>query len=68
MILKMVPIISREGAIRNVKVKQKISGQFKSWKVVDNFMVLRSITDTALKNDQNVLRALNIIAKLGLTD
>ena len=57
-----------ERAIRNVKVKQKISGQFKSWKGVDNFMVLRSITDTALKNEQNVLRALNIIAKLGMTD
>jgi transposase len=54
-----------ERAIRNVKVKQKISGQFKSWKGVENFMVLRSITDTALKNDQNVLRALKLIAKLG---
>jgi transposase len=57
-----------ERAIRNVKVKQKISGQFKSWKGVKNFMVLRSITDTALKNDQNVLRALNLIAKLNPTD
>ena len=54
-----------ERAIRNVKVKQKISGQFKSWKGVENFMVLRSITDTVLKNDQNVLRALNLIAKSG---
>ncbi len=54
-----------ERAIRNVKVKQKISGQFKSWKGVENFIVLRSITDTTLKNDQNVLRALNLIAKLG---
>ena len=54
-----------ERAIRNVKVKQKISGQFKSWKGVENFMVLRSITDTALKNDQKILRALNLIAKLG---
>jgi transposase len=54
-----------ERAIRNVKVKQKISGQFKSWKGVENFMVLRSITDTALKNDQNVLGALKLIAKLG---
>jgi transposase len=53
-----------ERAIRNVKVKQKISGQFKSWKGVENFMVLRSITDTTLKNNQNVLRALNLIAKL----
>ena len=57
-----------ERAIRNVKVKQKISGQFKSWKGVENFMVLRSITDTALKNNQNVLRALNLIAKFRLTD
>ena len=57
-----------ERAIRNVKVKQKISGQFKSWKGVENFMVLRSITDTVLKNDQNVLRALNLIAKLNPTD
>ena len=57
-----------ERAIRNVKVKQKVSGQFKSWKGVENFMVLRSITDTTLKNDQNVLRALNLIAKLGGSD
>jgi transposase len=57
-----------ERAIRNVKVKQKISGQFKSWKGVENFMVLRSITDTILKNDQNVLKALNLIAKLNPTD
>lgn len=57
-----------ERAIRNVKVKQKISGQFKSSKGVENFMVLRSITDTTLKNDQNVLKALNLIAKLTHTD
>jgi len=31
-------------------------------------MVLRSITDTTLKNDQNVLKALNLIAKLNPTD
>ena len=47
---------------------QKVSRQFKSWKGVDNFMILRSITDTALKNKQPVLNALNLIAKLGLTD
>ena len=57
-----------ERAIRNVKVKLKISGQFKSWKGVENFLVLRSITDTALKNKQPVLNALNIIAKLHGTD
>lgn len=57
-----------ERAIRNVKVKQKISGQFKSWKGVDNFLILRSITDTALKNKQPVLNALNLIANLAGTD
>ena len=57
-----------ERAIRNVKVKQKVSGQFKSWKGVNNFLILRSITDTALKNKQHVLNALNLIAKLNPTD
>jgi len=57
-----------ERAIRNVKVKQKVSGQFKSWKGVENFLVLRSITDTVLKNNQNVLNALNLIANFKLTD
>lgn len=57
-----------ERAIRNVKVKQKVSGQFKSWKGVENFLIHRSITDTALKNKQPVLNALNIIAKLHGTD
>lgn len=57
-----------ERAIRNVKVKQKVSGQFKSWQGVENFLILRSITDTALKNKQPVLNALNLIAKLAGTD
>ncbi len=53
-----------ERAIRNIKVKQKISGQFKSLGGAFSFAVLRSITDTAIKNGQNVLHALNCIAKL----
>jgi len=57
-----------ERAIRNVKVKQKVSGQFKSWKGVENFLILRSITDTVLKNKQHVLKALNLIANFGLSD
>ncbi len=51
-----------ERAIRNVKVKQKISGQFKIFSAAENFAILRSIIDTALKNNQNVLQALNVIA------
>jgi transposase len=51
-----------ERAIRNVKVKQKISGQFKILSAAKNFAILRSIIDTAIKNNQNVLQALNVIA------
>ena len=51
-----------ERAIRNVKVKQKISGQFKKPGAAENFAILRSIIDTATKNKQNVLQALNVIA------
>ena len=53
-----------ERAIRNVKVKQKVSGQFKSMDGARAFAVPRSITDTAIKNGQNVLQALKIIANL----
>ncbi len=51
-----------ERAIRNVKVKQKISGQFKVFNADENFAILRSIIDTAIKNGQKVLPALNVIA------
>jgi len=53
-----------ERAIRNIKVKQKISGQFKSPTGAFGFAVLRSVTDTILKNNQNVLSSLNVIANL----
>ena len=53
-----------ERAIRNIKVKQKISGQFKSPNGAFGFAVLRSVTDTILKNNQNVLGSLNVIANL----
>ena len=38
-----------ERAIRNIKVKQKISGQFKSTQGVDDFCVIRSVIDTLIK-------------------
>ena len=53
-----------ERAIRNIKVKQKVSGQFKSPDGAYAFAVLRSITDTSLKNGQEVLSALKVIANL----
>lgn len=51
-----------ERAIRNIKIKQKISGQFKALSSAENFAILRSIIDTSIKNRQNVLAALNVIA------
>ena len=54
-----------ERAIRNIKVKQKISGQFKSDEGADGFAILRSVIDTTIKSGQNVLNALSLIAKLG---
>jgi transposase len=53
-----------ERAIRNIKVKQKISGQFKSPDGAYAFSVLRSITDTCIKNGQKILPSLNMIANL----
>lgn len=55
---------SSERAIRNIKVKQKVSGQFKSPNGAFIFAVLRSVTDTTLKNKQNVIQTLNTIANL----
>ena len=45
-----------ERAIRNIKVKQKISGQFKSGQ--NNFCVLRSLIDTFIKRQINVFLSL----------
>jgi len=54
-----------ERAIRNIKVKQKISGQFKNLHTANIFAVLRSIIDTTIKNGNNVLNALKLIATFG---
>jgi len=47
-----------ERAIRNVKVKPKISGQFKVEQAAQNFAEIRSVIDTTIKNGLNVLECL----------
>ena len=51
-----------ERAIRNIKVKQKISGYFKTMRGAEIFAILRSVTDTALKKNQNIFATLQKIA------
>ena len=53
-----------ERAIRNVKVKQKISGHFKTENGAQIFAIIRSVTDTCIKNGQNILDAFKTIAEL----
>ncbi|MFW5699743.1 MAG: IS66 family transposase [Bacteroidota bacterium] len=52
-----------ERAIRNIKVK-KVSEQFKSPNGAFIFAVHRSITDTVIKNKQDIIYSLNTIANL----
>lgn len=53
-----------ERSIRNVKVKLKVSGQFKSEKGAETYAINRSVIDTIKKSNQNVLVGLNCIANL----
>ncbi|MEJ7678246.1 MAG: IS66 family transposase [Segetibacter sp.] len=52
-----------EQAIRNVKVKTKVSGQFRSEDGARRFAILRSVIDTTIKNTQNVFDALTLFTK-----
>jgi len=51
-----------ERAIRNFKVKQKVSGFFKSDEGADTYSIFRSIIDTSIKNGQNPYLTLKTIA------
>ncbi len=51
-----------ERAIRNVKVKLKVSGQFKSKDGAKRFAVIRSIIDTFIKNKCSIWDSMRIIA------
>lgn len=52
-----------ERSVRPLKVKQKVSGMFKSDNGADAFCVLHSIVDTAKKNKQDTFRALIAVAE-----
>lgn len=52
-----------ERAVRNVKVKNKISGSFRSEQGATRFAVLRSVIDTTIKNSQDVFNTLNLLPK-----
>ena len=54
-----------ERAIRNIKVKQKISGQFKSTSGANAFAIIKSLIDTPIKSKKNVFQVLSIIALKG---
>ena len=53
-----------ERAIRNVKVKTKVSGQFRNadGKGADRYTKIRSVIDTSIKNGQDVYAALVCLA------
>ena len=50
-----------ERGIRNVKVKLKISGQFNAISGAFQFACIRSVIDTAIKNNANIFDVLSII-------
>lgn len=47
-----------ERAIRNIKVKQKVSGEFRSERGAEIFAIIRSVVDTLLKKGGNPLPSL----------
>lgn len=53
-----------ERAIRNVKVKTKISGQFRTDRGANRFAILRSMIDTTNKNAQDIFSALTLLANI----
>ena len=51
-----------ERAIRNAKVKMKISNQFKSVDFANHYAVIRPVIDITIKNSKNVFDALSCLA------
>lgn len=52
---------SSERAIRNMKVKMKVSGMFKTYEGAQTFAIIRSVIDTCAKNNKNIFNALSLV-------
>jgi len=52
---------SSERAIRNMKVKMKVSGMFKTYEGAQNFAKIRSVIDTCAKNNKSIFSALSLV-------
>jgi len=52
-----------ERSVRNLKIKTKVPGCFRTEKGANQFAVLRSVVDTAIKNGCNVFQAFLTIAQ-----
>ena len=57
-----------ERAMRTYKVKQKVSGLFRSNEGAHAFAVIRSVIDTTIKNKKNVMKVLAMIPNLDETE
>jgi len=51
-----------ERAIRNAKIKMKVSWQFKSFEFAEYYAIIRSVVDTTIKKSQNVFEALSSLS------
>lgn len=57
---------SSEQAVRNLKVKQKVSTHFRTWKGAEDFVVIRSLIETCLKRHLSVFHAFQVMGELCL--
>ena len=53
-----------EQAIRNIKVKQKVSGSFRSERGSEIFAILRSVFDTTIKKGGNPFETIRFAINL----
>jgi transposase len=50
-----------ERAVRNIKIKTKVSGLFRTLRGATRFAIIRSVVDTSIKNTNNVFQALTLV-------